>query len=147
MRVRRATEADLESVVGLENLVFTTDRISRRSFRRFLATPPTVFLTAEEDGAFAGYALVLFRPNSAVARLYSIAVQPEFARRGIGRALIAAAERAARRQSREVMRLEVQTANGTAIARYRKSGYRELGRRPAYYLDGTDAFRFEKRLR
>ena len=33
-----------------------------------------------------------------------------------------------------------------AIARYRKSGYREFGRRRSYYDDGGDALRFEKRL-
>ena len=36
--------------------------------------------------------------------------------------------------------------NQAAIARYRKSGYREFGRHAAYYEDGGDALRFEKRL-
>ena len=36
--------------------------------------------------------------------------------------------------------------NHAAISRYRKSGYREFGRRVGYYEDGGDALRFEKRL-
>jgi len=45
-----------------------------------------------------------------------------------------------------VMRLEVHHTNHAAIARYRKSGYREFGRHRRYYEDGGDALRFEKRL-
>jgi hypothetical protein len=37
-------------------------------------------------------------------------------------------------------------SNHQAVARYRKCGYREFGRHKAYYQDGGDALRFEKRL-
>jgi [ribosomal protein S18]-alanine N-acetyltransferase len=89
---------------------------------------------------------VLFRPRSRVANLYSVAVMPELAGRGLGRTLIAAAEEAAAMRGAICLRLEVQVENAPAIARYRKSGFRLLGRRTAYYDNGGDAFRFEKRL-
>ena len=41
-------------------------------------------LVAEHDGDLAGTAIVLFRPRSAVARLYSIAVAPHKGGRGVG---------------------------------------------------------------
>src|SRR4029079_15655132 len=44
------------------------------------------------------------------------------------------------------MRLEVRLDNAPAIARYHKAGYRQFGRRPAYYEDRSDALLFEKRL-
>ena len=44
------------------------------------------------------------------------------------------------------MRLEVHETNAAAIARYRKSGYRQFGCHAAYYGDGGDALRFEKPL-
>ena len=57
-------------------------------------------VVAEHKGVVAGYAIVLFRPHSAAARLYSIAVAPALRGRGIGPALIAAAEQEALRRDR-----------------------------------------------
>jgi len=108
--------------------------------------PTASAIVAEHDGELAGTAIVLFRPRSAVARLYSIAVAPHKGGRGVGPMLLAAAEAAATERGSAVMRLEVHQNNATAIARYRKSGYREFGRRYAYYEDGGDALRFEKPL-
>src|SRR5262245_65467198 len=85
--VRPARATDLAGLVAVENEVFATDRISRRSFRNFLGSPHAVLIVAEIDGALAGYALVLFRSTAGVARVYSIAVAPHRGRSGIGAAL------------------------------------------------------------
>jgi ribosomal protein S18 acetylase RimI-like enzyme len=150
VRVRAATPADLDALDALEQRVFATDRISRRSLRRFLASPTAAVLVADthHDGqpAFAGTAIVLFRPRSLAARLYSIAVAPHLGGRGVGVMLLAAAEDAAIARGALAIRLEVHTTNHAAISRYRKSGYREFGRLRHYYEDGGDALRFEKRL-
>jgi hypothetical protein len=122
-----------------------TDRISRRSLRRLLRTPSAAFLVAEHDG-LAGYALVLFRASNAIARLYSVAVAPHLAGRGIGAALLAAAEDAALARGATRLRLEAHEANPPAIALYRNAGYRLFGRHAHYYEDGGAALRFEKRL-
>lgn len=137
---------DLDALLAVEQAVFTTDILSRRSFRRFLATTGATLIVAEAAGKLAGYALVLFPPRSMFARLYSIAVAPHIGRRGIGPLLLAGAERAARRRGRRAMRLEVHEHNGRAIARYEKSGYRLFGRHRRYYDDRRDALRFEKPL-
>jgi [ribosomal protein S18]-alanine N-acetyltransferase len=89
---------------------------------------------------------VLYRPHSKLARLYSIAVAPHAGGRGIGPRLLAAAEAAAKRHGRRVMRLEVHVGNTRAIARYEKSGYRLFGKHFDYYDDHGDALRFEKPL-
>jgi ribosomal protein S18 acetylase RimI-like enzyme len=143
---RPAALADLDALVALEYRVFTCDRISRRSFRRFLAAPSAALIAAGDHGGLAGYALVLFRAGSPVARLYSIAVATERAGRGIGSALLAAAEDAAQRHGALAMRLEVNEHNAAAISRYRKADYRLFARRTAYYEDGATALRYEKRL-
>ena len=137
---------DLDALLAVEQAVFTTDILSRRSFRRFLATTGATLIVAEAAGKLAGYALVLYPPRSMFARLYSIAVAPHIGRRGIGPLLLAGAERAARRRGRRAMRLEVHEHNGRAIARYEKSGYRLFGRHRRYYDDRGDALRFEKPL-
>jgi [ribosomal protein S18]-alanine N-acetyltransferase len=146
VKLRRGRTGDLPALVALECAVFTTDVLSRRSFRHFLTSPHASLIVAEENGQFAGYVLVLYPPRSKLARLYSIAVAPHSGRRGIGPLLLAAAERTAKRRRRRAMRLEVHEHNTRAIARYEKSGYRLFGRHHAYYDDRDDALRFEKPL-
>lgn len=144
--IRAGRLRDLAELLAIEQAVFTVDHLSRRSFREFLRSPRAALLVAGDRAEVLGYALVLFRQASAVARLYSIGVAKRAARRGIGIALLAAAEQAARRRRCSLMRLEVQTGNARAIARYGKSGYRRIGHVPGYYNDGGDAYRYEKRL-
>ena len=144
IRLRPGRLADLSALVALERRVFGYDQISRASFRRLLASRSAWLIVAEHHGAFAGYALVLFRRRSRFARLYSIAVAN--AGFGIGPVLLAAAEDAARRRGCRVLRLEVHEANAAAIRRYEKAGYVRRGHRPAYYTDSADALRFEKQL-
>jgi ribosomal protein S18 acetylase RimI-like enzyme len=146
-RVRKAERADLDALVALEHQVFATDHLSRRSLLHFLRAPTAAVLVAEADGALAGTAIVLFRPRSSVARLYSIAVAPHMGGRGLGPMLLEAAEAVALARDSRAIRLEVHEGNAAAISRYRKSGYREFGRRARYYEDGGDALRFEKHLK
>jgi ribosomal protein S18 acetylase RimI-like enzyme len=138
--------ADLDALRALEQAVFTTDILSRQSFRHFLASSGATLIVAEEGGRLAGYVLVLYPPGSKRARLYSIAVAPHIGRRGVGTVLLAAAEAAARRRGRTAMRLEVHEHNTRAIAHYEKSGYLLFGRHSDYYDDRADALRFEKAL-
>ena len=156
--VRVAAVGDLDALMALEHRVFSTDRLSRRSLRHFLQSPTAVVLVAQDSGSLpqgthprgasqgtlAGTAIVLFRPRSAAARLYSIAVAPHMSGRGVAPMLLAAAEDAARMRGCTSIRLEVHVTNHPAISRYRKSGYQEFGRRRAYYEDGGDALRFQK---
>jgi [ribosomal protein S18]-alanine N-acetyltransferase len=146
IRIRPAAAADVDDLMRIEERAFRTERIPRRGFRRFLASPSSLLIVARHAGTTAGYALVLFRAGSEVARLYSIAVAPEAKRRGIGVALLAAAEAATRARKCSVLRLEVHEKNAPAISRYRKSGYTLFGQHLGYYADGGHALRFEKRL-
>lgn len=146
LRARPAAPGDLDALTELERRVFSTDRLSRRSLRRFLAAASARVIVAHDGDRLAGTAIVLFRSRSLLARLYSLAVAPAMAGRGVAVLLLAAAEAAALERGCRAVRLEVHVTNHAAIARYRKSGYRELGRRRRYYEDGGDALRFEKRL-
>jgi ribosomal protein S18 acetylase RimI-like enzyme len=145
-RLRKAEPGDLDALDALEHRVFATDHLSRRSLKHFLGSPTAEVIVAEHDGNLGGTAIVLFRPRSSVARLYSIAVAPHLGGRGVGSMLLAAAETAAVERGCGSMRLEVHETNTAAISRYRKSGYREFGRHARYYEDGGDALRFEKLL-
>ncbi len=147
LRIRAASPEDIDELSAIEAAAFATDRISRRSFRALIARPTASTLVAEMDGAVAGYAMILFRAGTGMARLYSLAVAPGHAGRGLGRKLLAAAEDAAERHDRMMLRLEVREDNRAAIGLYRGAGYRQISRIADYYEDGMAALRFEKLLR
>ncbi|WP_420960797.1 peptidase C39 family protein [Brucella sp. IR073] len=144
---RKATPDDIEALLRIEERCFDADRISRRSFRDLLASSTAETIVAEEDGAIIGYAMILFRKGTSLARLYSIAVDPDAKSRGVGTRLLEAAEQAAFDHDRLLLRLEVREDNARAIALYRRHGFRPLGRCLDYYADHSDALRFEKTLR
>ncbi|MEZ2332757.1 peptidase C39 family protein [Mesorhizobium sp. RCC_202] len=145
--IRKARASDVDDLAAIEKAVFSSDRLSRRSFRQLIERETANMLVAENEGRVAGHAVVLFRKGSGVARLYSIAVSPFFGRLGIGRQLLDAAEDAAFEHDRLLLRLEVREDNDRAIRIYEQAGYRKLGREPDYYEDGATALRYEKTLR
>jgi len=145
--VRHATPADLDALVALELGAFRGDRMSRAQYRRHLASPRAAVLVADAPGeGLLGSALVFFRAGSTLARLYSIAAAPAARGRGIGKALLAAAEDAARARGCRALRLEVRVDNAAAVALYEGAGYRRIGSYAGYYEDGADAWRYEKDL-
>jgi [ribosomal protein S18]-alanine N-acetyltransferase len=144
--VREARRGDLDAIARLENESFETDRVSRRSLREFLRAPHRPVITAFIDDELAGYALVSLRKTSRAVRIYSLAVDPRFARRGVGRALLQACEAYARGHRRATLTLEVRYDDSSAIALYESSGFRQFGEHARYYADGAAALRYEKAL-
>jgi ribosomal protein S18 acetylase RimI-like enzyme len=144
--IRPATLADLDGLEKLENRVFDSDRLSRRSLRHFILSPKAAFIVADRGDHLGGYALLTFRAGTALARLYSIAVKPETGRIGIGRALMQAAEKTAIERDCIALRLEVRADNHGAIALYDKLGYKQFGTYEHYYEDDQTALRLEKLL-
>lgn len=147
MDIRSAGEDDLPALLALEATSFRTDRISRRSFRRWLKHRDCVFLLAVEGPALLGYALVTLRRGTRLARLYSIAVAPEARGKGLAETLMTAVEQGARDAGALYLRLEVASDNHPAIALYHKLGYTQFGRYKDYYEDHGDALRMEKCIR
>ena len=144
--VREARPRDLDAIERLENAAFETDRVSRRSLREFLRAPHRPVIAATIGDELAGYALVSLRRTSRALRIYSLAVDARFARRGVGRALLMACEAYARRRRRAALTLEVRYDNASAIALYESSGFRQFGEHAHYYADGAAALRYEKSL-
>jgi ribosomal protein S18 acetylase RimI-like enzyme len=146
-RIERATPDDLMGLVALEQASFATDRLSARQYRHHLASPRARVLVARaEDGTITASAVLFLRPRWRDARLYSIAVAGAARGHGLGAHLLAACEQAAGDAGAQRMRLEVRAGNHAAIALYKRAGYRQTGRRAAYYADGEDALNFERRL-
>lgn len=145
-RVRRAVPADLDALVALEQASFAGDRLSRAQYRRHLRSDSAQVLAATHDGRLLGSAVLFFRRHGTSARLYSIATAAQARGRGVGAALLAAAEATAHTRGCRVLRLEVRIDNAAAIGLYERSGYRRGKRLPHYYEDGADGWRYEKSL-
>jgi ribosomal-protein-alanine acetyltransferase len=144
--IRPAVRADLTALVALENATFDTDRLTRRNFHWMLSQANSALLVATLDGTLVGYILVLFHDGTSLARIYSIALDPAARGRGLGDALVEAAEQAALDEDRAYMRLEVRPDNHPAIALYERHRYRKFGLYHDYYEDHADALRYEKRI-
>jgi ribosomal protein S18 acetylase RimI-like enzyme len=144
--IRAAGPSDLATLQAIETACFTQDRLSPRAMARHLRSPNADVLLATLGPAPAGYALLLYRSTTSLARLYSIATLPSARGKGVGRRLMGALERAARKRGCDRLRLEVREKNRPAIALYEALGYRRIGRYDNYYEDGAPALRFEKQL-
>ena len=142
--IRKALGTDIDELLRLESLAFQGDRLSRRSFKRWLRHSGCIFLVREENGALGGYILVILRRGTRLARLYSLAVDPACQGKGIAIGLMERAEHAARDAGALYMRLEVAGNNAAAIRLYRKLGYTQFGLYRDYYEDHSDALRMEK---
>lgn len=145
--IRSATRADRTALEQLEKRAFDSDRLSPRSLRRLVDTAHALRLVGETAGQIVVDAFVLLRGRTSLARLYSLAVDPEWRGRGFGRTMLDAVEAAVTEAGRSVLRLEVREDNAVARALYTGAGYREIGRRADYYADGCAAIRMEKTLR
>lgn len=144
--IRPATAADLGALLALERAAFTSDHLSRRQYRQHLHSPTAAVLAAVDAGGLLGKAVVFFRHNSDIARLYSIAVNARARARGVGEALLHAVAKESRTRGCTRLRLEVRQDNAGAMRLYERLGYRRFAARVGFYEDGADAWRYEKTL-
>jgi ribosomal protein S18 acetylase RimI-like enzyme len=147
LKVRAVEPSDIERLLEIEDTCFSSDRLSRRSFQRWIKGDSCIFLVIEVAGRIGGYGLVLLHKGTRLARLYSIALDPDMRGRGHASALMLALEAAAVEEDRLFMRLEVAKQNVSAIQLYQRLGYRVFGEFLDYYEDHSDALRMQKRIR
>lgn len=146
VRLRRAVPGDLAALSRIEQGAFNGDRIDRRGLKRFLASGSADLLVCEQREQLAGYLLLLYRRNSRIARIYSLAVDPAFRGQGISLLLLVEAELAAQMRDCSTIRLEVRCDNPVAQGLYAQAGYLPYDHRNAYYEDGGNALCLQKQL-
>jgi [ribosomal protein S18]-alanine N-acetyltransferase len=104
---------------------------TRQDMAELLAAPGVDALFIEVAGEPAG--LVLWRTAADEAELLTIAVDEGRRRAGLGRTLLSAVIDRAREGGAKHLFLEVGADNPAARSLYAQVGFREVGRRPAYY--------------
>jgi len=100
--------------------------------------------TALRNGEPAGFVSVQFHHWNRLAQIHGLAVRADLHRRGIARALVAEAERAAREWGARGMYVDTPTTNADGRAFYVSLGYREAYTMPRYYGDGLDGVTFQR---
>jgi ribosomal-protein-alanine N-acetyltransferase len=129
-RIRSAVPADAGPFVAIERRCFS-DPWSEASFREALISPWTFGLAAQGSRGVEGY--LIAREVAGTGEVLNLAVAPEFRRRGVGAALLAAGLAALRRRRVSEVFLEVRESNRSAQALYASHGFRPVGQRASYY--------------
>lgn len=137
-----AARRDLDGIIALELRCFgPVDRFSRATWRHLLgpaaARGSSLTLVVRESGAVIASANGLMRVDSAMVRLYSLAVDPQQRGRGLGKAMILALMRRAPKRC-SVISLEVRADNHGARRLYEGLGFTVHRELPGYYPDGGD---------
>lgn len=104
-------------------------------FETLLSQPPVFGFGAWRVGhrAEAPAGFVLARLAAGEGEILTIAVARAWRRHGLGRELMEAVLRHLHGERAEALFLEVDETNQPAIALYRRLGFDEVARRPAYY--------------
>jgi ribosomal-protein-alanine N-acetyltransferase len=143
MEIEAANLMDLSSLRHLENVCFGNDAWPLLELIAVLTWPDVIRLKAVESGEMVGFIAGDPRQSRGVVWIATIAVDPRFRRRGIGRALMLECER---RASLPAMKLTVRISNQAAISLYEKLGYHTSDIWRAYYNDGEDGLVMSKTL-
>ena len=128
VRIRPVTPADTDSVVALWRVVFPEygdpsrpQRDPRENIERKLTFGDRLFWLAEVEGRVVGTAMAGYDGHR--GWLYSLGVHPDARRSGLGRALLAEAERALAVLGCPKLNLQVLSANAGAQTFWQRVGY------------------------
>ena len=136
LEIRRMTLEDLPAVVALDQMSFSLPW-PERSFRFELTeNPASRCWVAVTDGRIVGMIVNWLLVDE--VHVATLAVHPEFRRRGIARELLAHSLRSMKGEGAVSSFLEVRESNLAAREMYRRFGYEDTGRRKAYYKDNNE---------
>ena len=123
---------DLDEVLAIERGAFPS-AWSRGSYERELRNSNTYYLVARSAGVLVAYTGMWIVFDE--AHVTTIAVHPQWRRRGLGARLMCRLIGLAGREGAARLTLEVRERNEAALALYRRLGFEEKGVLPGYYGD------------
>ena len=107
---------------------FTHDRSLIEMVHDLSRAGTMAMLVADTGDELVGQVWVDFARSPQIATLWALRVRPAWRRRGLGSALLAAAEALARARRVPYTELEVDPANTPALQLYGRRGYSDAGR-------------------
>ena len=138
-----ATWRDLKAVQQLEKICFKRDAWPLLDILGALTVPQIIRLKALDGENLIGFIAADLRRAQATAWIATLAVLPEYRRRGIASRLL---DRCERRIYLPHIRLCVRENNLPAIALYLQFGYQQVDTWKKYYRGGDNALVFEKTI-
>ena len=153
-KLRKFNINDLERITSINRACLPenySDYFFLDLHRRF----PETFIVAEENGEVIGYIMCrietglssfILRGLVKKGHIVSVAVLPQYRRKGIGEALVTKAMEGMRFYKAKHCFLEVRVANTAAVDLYRKLGFDVSRTVRGYYADGEGAYVMETKL-
>ncbi len=142
-RVEPMEPADLSAVVRIAAASFDQPW-SEAVFREELARPWARLWVLRCEGIVAAF--VVFWWVRDEVHVLNLATHPSCRRRGLAGQLLFELAAFSERRAVRYVSLEVMKDNEPAVGLYRRFGFREIGSRPSYYADGSDALVMLKTL-
>ncbi len=144
--IKKAKLADATSIHHIETLAFSYNKLQLSSIKYHIKNSKASLLTAQYKGKVIGYSLVFLPLFAKYARLYSIAIHPDYRGKGISATLLQSLEEHAVDRGKILIRLEVKPDNKAAIHLYESHFYRRFKVIKNYYEDHSPALQYEKRI-
>lgn len=153
-KLRKFVPDDLQHVMQINRVCLPenyTDFFFMDLHQRF----PETFIVAEENGEIAGYVMSRIEVGLSnygfgglikKGHIVSIAVLPQFRRKGVANAVISKALEGMAYYKAKQCFLEVRVTNDAAISLYKKLGFEITRTISGYYSDDEDAYVMTKRL-
>jgi len=141
--IKRAGWRDVWAIWRLARLALGCDACDPVTLFMMSLSPRACWLKAAADETLVGFVAGEKRDHRGHAWIAMLAVHPDYQGRGIGTALLLAAEHALQAPC---LRLTVRLSNARAIALYHRCGYRWVDTYRSYYHDGEDGLLMEKRM-
>ena len=150
VRIRKGTSTDVDRIVDIERSWHHLSHWSVDSYHRLISddhfTSSYVAEVIQDPGPVTIVGFIIFHIASDASEIYTIAVESEHARSGIGKQLMnAAIEDSEQRKARKVV-LEVRKSNSPAINFYLGLHFQIVGERRNYYSNPLeDAYVMERK--
>ena len=128
----------LPRILRIERASFGKEAWPRRCFVDLYGDCGDFFIAAKVGGRIAGYAVACSQKRN--AEIPSLAVHPDYRRRGVADALLRHLLQALGAAGVRRVELMVRTGNTAGAQLYRSLGFRRVRLAPGYYEDGGDGF-------
>ncbi len=149
LRIRKCNpRLDFERILELEGASFTSDAYSEHTFWYYHQRCPDLFLVAEYEKTILGYLICCIylqgQKQQRRGHIVSIAVDPLYRRRGIGKALVEFTFDYLEALSVAYVEIEVRVDNEAGLRFWRSFGFQQTVTIPRYYSDGCDGFKMHR---
>ncbi|MDY0132669.1 MAG: GNAT family N-acetyltransferase [Desulforegulaceae bacterium] len=145
IKLRTALPKDEDFIVSLEQLSFPKEKQStKKSIQNSINSKNQIVYIAEIKGIPAGSAILFLYKHS--LRIYSIAVHPDFQKKGLGKFLLNKISKTAQEKGFKKITLEVESKNEQLVKWYQKFSFEKTEFLKNYYGTDKTGFRMEKNI-